>query len=231
MLVGIIRTWLRGQVISQIKKCRRVSFLIAFCSMLDDLFALLRDPDFQDPEAGLMSFPAYVYVYPPGQEYAFREELAALSDRLQRPGIEQEPLHVNVYAAFLDFLAQKQLGGRSLLSRLHETEPDEPSKVERQLYRHARSDGFAAFLAEQFGAHVGAEAGHRRSYVFLDGWGSMHPYLRASSFLDRMEAYVRGYKLILFYPGTYEQGQFKLFGAIESKSVYRGSCINELIGV
>lgn len=198
--------------------------------MLDRLFSLLAEPDFQDPDSGLMSFPAYVYVYPPDQEYELREALPRLRKRLTRPNVGVEPLVINVYEAFLAFLDEKTLGGQSLLDRILGVEEEEPEKVDQQLKRHARSEAFAGQLAERFDEFVQEPADLRRSYVFMHGWGSIHPYLRASQFLDLMERHLRGYKLILFYPGEYKEGEFRLFGRLSSNRVYRASCLNELIG-
>ena len=197
--------------------------------MLDDVFSLLSEEDFQDPSSGLMSFPAYVYVYPPEEEYAFREALPLLRKRLMRPNVRQEPLLVNIYEAFLDYLESRTLGGKPLLSRILEGEEEEPEKMTRQLKRHATSDAFVEKLAAQFEHFATGESEYQRSYVFMNGWGSIFPYLRSSQFLDKMERHLHGYKLILFYPGTYEGGQFRLFGRLTSKRVYRASCLNEVI--
>jgi hypothetical protein len=198
-------------------------------SMLDDVFELLTEPDFQKPGSGLMSFPAYVYVYPPDQEYAFREALPQLAERLQRANVGQHPLIANVYDAFQTYLSNQTLGNRSLLDRMVEAEADDPDKVNRQLKRHARSAEFTAYLAERFADFVNEDDDQARTYVFVHGWGSIHPYLRPSTFLDQMEPHLRGYKLILFYPGTYVNGAFRLFGRLESDEVYRASCLNERI--
>jgi hypothetical protein len=202
--------------------------------MLDRVFDRLVDPEFQDLGSGLMSFPAYIYVYKSDREYELREELPNLCERLKRPKVqpqeEQDPLLLNVYEAFLDYLEDRTLGGRPLLERILEQEESDSEQIEKQLKRHARSSEFVGGLAEQFEEYIQAPSEHKRSYVFLHGWGAIYPYLRASQFLDRMEGRLGDYKLILFYPGTYEDGQFHLFGELGSNRVYRASCLNEMIG-
>lgn len=198
--------------------------------MLDDVFRRLADPQFQDLGAGLMSFPAYVYVYPPEREYEFREAVAELPNRLRRPNVGQEPLLVNVYEELLSFLEDETLGGRPLLDHILEREADAPEMVARQIKQQAASDGFIQGLADQFEEHVSQDGERDRSYILMHGWGSIHPYLRSSQFLDHMEGRVDDYKLILFYPGTYEDGQFRLFGTLTSNRVYRASYFNEMLG-
>ena len=127
--------------------------------MLDRVFDRLSDPGFQDLGSGLMSFPAYIYVYPPDREYELREELPNLCERLRRPKVqpqeEQDPLLLNVYEAFLDYLEDRTLGGRPLLERILEQEESDPEKIEKQLKRHARSGEFVGGLAEQFEEYDG----------------------------------------------------------------------------
>lgn len=176
-----------------------------------------------------MSFPAYVYVYPPDEEYALREALPHLVERLGRPSVGQEALLTDIYAQFRSYLSERTLGGRSLLDRFREAEEDDPEKIDRRMKSHARSEEFVEFVAQQFADFVAAESDRPRSYVLIHGWGAVFPYLRASMFLDQMEPHLHGYKLILFYPGTYSQGAFRLFGKLESDEGYRATCLNERI--
>jgi hypothetical protein len=197
--------------------------------MLEAVFQQLASDEFQDVGGGLMSFPAYVYVYPPEREYAFREAVEGLCNRLRRSNVGQDPLLVSVFDEFLAFLEAETLGGKPVLDYIHDQETDDPEKIDRQLKEHARSDEFAQWMAERFEGHVTGDSDLRRTYVLVHGWGAIHPYLRSSRLLDRMEGKVGDYKMILFYPGTYENGRFRLFGQLTSTRVYRASCLNEMI--
>jgi len=197
--------------------------------MLNDVFRRLADPEFQSLGAGLMSFPAYIYAYPPEREYEFREAVSALPERLRRPPVNQDPLLVNVYDELLSFLEEDTLDGRSLLDHVLERESDAPEMVRRQVKQQAKSDEFIQRLADNFHRYVSEESEKGRSYILIHGWGSIYPFLRSSQFLDRMEGRMGDYKLILFYPGTYKNGQFRLFGELSSNRVYRASYLNEMI--
>lgn len=197
--------------------------------MLDDVFEILSDPTFQKPGSGLMSFPAYVYVYPPDEEYALRDELPRLVERLKRPSVGQEPLLANIYDQLRSYLSEKTLGDRSILERLKEAEDGDPDMVERRMKSHARSQEFAEYVAAKFNTFIHADADLPRTFVLVHGWGAIFPYLRASMFLNQMESHLHEYKLILFYPGTYRNGAFRLFGKLESDEGYRATCLNERI--
>ena len=133
--------------------------------MLNDVFEILADPVFQKPGPGLMSFPAYVYVYPPDEEYPLRKALPHLVERLKRPSVGQEALLTDIYAQFRSYLSQRTLGERSLLNRLQEAEEDDPEKVDDRVKSHARSEEFVEFVAEPFMDFVVAESDRSRTYV------------------------------------------------------------------
>jgi hypothetical protein len=45
-----------------------------------------------------------------------------------------------------------------------------------------------------------------------------------------MEDKIKHYKIILMYPGHYKDNHYIMFGELESDTIYRGSCLNQLIG-
>ena len=195
--------------------------------MLDDLFSLLADEDFQDPDSGLLSFPAYIYTYDPAREYEMREALQALKNKLHRPTHYQQCLIVNIYDELIAYLKNLSLGGRPLFERMVELESSDPTRVHNQLQRHARDQAFMSRLADKMAAHVRGEG--KRSYVLLHGIGAIHPFLSTSRLLEKFESRIQGYKLIVMYPGTYEDHHYRLFGALDRKRVYRGSCLNQIL--
>ena len=71
--------------------------------------------------------------------------------------------------------------------------------------------------------HVSKVDEFRRPYVFLYGIGSMYPYLRTSTLLNKYEEFNETfrYKIILFYPGEQEGNSFRLFSKLEDHHTYR----------
>jgi hypothetical protein len=200
--------------------------------MFDELFDLLRDPDFQNPDSGRMNFPAYLYAYPAEEEYRFRRNLSTLSDRLARPPHKQVPYIVNVFDRLIEQLRKTTYGEDTYLDIVREEEQKHPKKTKRLFQEVLSDDGqFYEAIHDDIRAHQ-AEAGSRetRSYVFIHGWGSIHPYLRASQFMGCMERYVDGYKLILFYPGSWENGRLQFLGRVDGRGPYRAQPLNDQIG-
>ena len=199
--------------------------------MLDDLFHFLRDQDFQDPESGSLNFPAYIYAYPADQEYAFREALPGLCQRLQRPPIHQVPLALNIFDCLVDHLRDTGFGNRSYLDIVLQEEQDAPRKTQRLIDEVlGEGSGFYARMHERIREHQEAGDDATRSYVFIHGWGTIHPYLRAHQFMGCIEPFVDGYKLILLYPGECDGGRLRFLGRVEGRGPYRAQCLNDQIG-
>ena len=145
---------------------------------------------------------------------------------------------IDIFEAFCTYLDQRPFGkdNPSMLNYLKEKdapakEKDVPAAdaarhaaVSRSLSNQARSDEFMRHIHERILAHIGkTDDGNVRPYVFLHGFGTIFPYLRASEFLSLYEPLNKAsrYKIILFYPGTSQDGRFSLFGKLADAHAYR----------
>ena len=83
------------------------------------------------------------------------------------------------------------------------------------------------YLNQKIREHIQIEDSYLRSYVFLKGFGNAFPYIRASRFFNNFEKYVKGYKLIMFYPGEAKE-YYSLFRLLKDENLYRAiKLINE----
>ncbi len=51
----------------------------------DKIFELLSDKSFQNHRTGNLFFPAYIYTYPPAEEYEIRDKIEQAVNNLARP--------------------------------------------------------------------------------------------------------------------------------------------------
>lgn len=63
------------------------------------------------------------------------------------------------------------------------------------------------------------------SVIFLIGVGKCHPFIRAHQIINNYDSMKHGVKTILFYPGTYNTEELKLFGTVPSENYYRASIL------
>lgn len=65
-------------------------------------------------------------------------------------------------------------------------------------------------------------------YVFITGVGNVYPFLRSHGILNNIDELTKDSKLILFFPGDYNNLQLSLFGSISDENYYRGQNLNEI---
>lgn len=197
-------------------------------SISDEIFELLSKKDFQNPDSGMLFFPAYVYTYPPEKEFEVRKQIKILDDRLSRPNNSLNCLVVNIYKKFIDYLKTNSFAGKSYLERVLLMEKESPERVQNYLDQKVHGQEFIKLIGEEFDAYFKEQTADR-VYLLLYGFGTVFPYLRLSEFLKNMEQYVKRYKLIAFYPGEFKDNNYSLFSVLDDDNIYRASHLNQLI--
>lgn len=198
--------------------------------ILTDLFERLSKIEFQHPDSGNLFFPAYIYTYDPSLEYQIREELPILTQRLIRPNINQECMLINIYDEFIAYLKSETLGGESYFdSFVQQEKEDDAKEAQQNLTNIADSREFLKYIDDKIIEHFNLPSPKKKVYVLVHGFGSIFPYLRASEFLKRFEEFVSGggYKIVIMYPGKYENNHFYLFNEINNENIYRASILNK----
>jgi hypothetical protein len=91
----------------------------------------------------------------------------------------------------------------------------------------AYNQRFLSFLSSKIEEHFTQADESEVAYVFVKGFGRSFPYIRASRFMNNFEKYIKGYKLIMFYPGE-AKNYYSLFGLLKDENLYRAiKLINE----
>jgi hypothetical protein len=196
---------------------------------IDKLYDLMADKGFQEPDTGNLFFPAYIYTYQPEQEYEIREQLLLLSQKLKRPNNFLDCMVINIYHEFIDYLKNKAFTGTSLFELIIEKEKEDAEEAFAWI-RDEISDGdFFNYLENKINDYFNP-AEEKRVYLIIYGVGSIFPYLRASEFLKKTERLIKQFKILLFYPGTYNHAKYSLFGLLDDDHMYRANNLNILLG-
>ncbi|OWY22676.1 DUF1788 domain-containing protein [Sphingobacteriales bacterium UPWRP_1] len=196
---------------------------------LDVLANFLEDKGFQSPETGQLFFPAYIYCYPPEQEYLFREELDKMLLRLKRPNHYLDCLKLDLFELLTQYLKDTAFGGQSLFDLLVKREKEDPDEALGWIADEANSIQFYKYIEQIIDNHFGTYNNNKRVYLLVCGVGNVYPYLRASSFLKNTEHLIKRFKIILFYPGAYSLSNYCLFGHLNHENIYRANLLNDLI--
>ncbi len=184
---------------------------------------------FQEPRTGNLFFPAYIYTYPAEDEYAIRDQLKLLSEKLKRPNHFLDCMMVNVYQELIEFFKCQSFAGSSLFDLVMEKEKEDPEDTRSWIKEEINHNDFYPNFERKVKEYFGTEH-EKRVYLILYGFGSAFPYLRASEFLKRTERLIKEFKVIVFYPGTYANAKYSLFGVLNDDHMYRANNLNILLG-
>ncbi|WP_405291005.1 BREX protein BrxB domain-containing protein [Algibacter sp. Ld11] len=185
-----------------------------------ELYTHLANDDFKDYETGNLFFPAYMYMYNAENEYQIDAEILDIKNRLHRPTNYLDVIVLDIYEEFIMYLKQEKFAKSNKFDFYNAHENKKPEAVNKSLFKDAYDTRFLEFLNNKIQAHLKIEDSFQRSYVFIKGFGNAFPYIRASRFFNNFEKYVKGYKLIMFYPGEAKE-YYSLFGLLKDENLYR----------
>lgn len=188
---------------------------------ITELYNQLSNKDFQDHQTGNLFFPAYMYMYDATKEYEINREILDIKNRLHRPNNYLDVMVLDIFEEFITYLKQDDIAkGISRYTFYTTQEPNKPSEVDKALHREAYSDGFLNYLDNKIKGHLNNTNQYEVAYVFVKGFGNAFPHIRASRFMNNFEKHIKGYKLIMFYPGE-AKSYYSLFGVLKDENLYR----------
>lgn len=194
---------------------------------ITELYDQLCDKDFQDHYTGNLFFPAYMYMYDAEKEYEIDQEILSIKDRLYRPSNYLDIMVIDIFEEFTNYLKQEKFGRDTKFDFYLKHESDKPKQVADALKKDAYDNRFLTFLDNKIQSHLDNADEYEVAYVIVKGFGNAYPYIRASRFMNNFEKYIKGFKLIMFYPGE-AKDYYSLFGLLKDENLYRAiKLINE----
>jgi len=193
---------------------------------ITELYKQLSNKGFQDHHTGNLFFPAYMYLYDAEKEYEIENEILDIKNRLHRPNNYLDIMVLDIFEEFVSFLKNENLGNTTRYNYYLEYEVNNKDAVDRALKQDAYAEKFMNYLKHKIEEHHN-NTEYEVAYVFIKGFGNAYPYIRASRFMNNFEKHIKGFKLIMFYPGVIK-GYCSLFGLLQDENLYRAiKLINE----
>ncbi len=194
---------------------------------ITELYTQLADKDFQDHQTGYLFFPAYMYMYDAQKEYEIDKEILDIKNRLHRPNNYLDIMIIDIFEEFCTYLKQEKFGKSTKYDFYITHEISKAKAVEKALQQDAYDNRFLKYLDKKIKQHLSNAGNYEVAYVFVKGFGNAFPHIRASRFMTNFEGYIKGYKLIMFYPGEAKE-YYSLFGLLKDENLYRAiKLINE----
>jgi hypothetical protein len=187
---------------------------------ITELYTKLSNKDFQDHSTGNLFFPAYMYMYEPQKEYEIEREILDIKNRLHRPNNYLDVMVLDIFEEFVEYTKQAKFGKATKYEFYLAHEEEKKEAVHRALEKDAYDPRFLDFLDKKIQNHLREAKSYEVSFVMMKGFGNAFPYIRASRFMSNFEKFIKGYKLIMFYPGKAKE-YYSLFGLLKDENLYR----------
>ena len=154
----------------------------------------------------------YIFDYPPKEELVVREYVPNLKRYLER---EKSDLHIQVfdlYEIIIEFFEQRGYMDKNFKMELAKGSEDLFDKMRKALKVATNNDWIVRYIEE----HLNPDA-----IVFIVGIGKAYPIIRSHVILNNLQTVVEEKPLVLFYPGSYNNGSLQLFNKFTDDNYYR----------
>lgn len=190
----------------------------------------MADKGFQEPRTGNLFFPVYIYTYEPSEEYEMRKEINLLIEKLKRPNNYLDSLVINMYDEMIEYLKEEQFANRTLFDLISEKEKEDDEEALTWVRDEINEGNFYNNFTKKVQNHFG-QNNEKKVYLVLHGFGTAYPYLRVSDFLKNTEQFIKEFKVIVFYPGNYDNYNYNMFGLLNDDNLYRANHLNKYLAI
>lgn len=188
----------------------------------------MADKGFQEPRTGNLFFPVYIYTYEPSEEYEMRREINLLIEKLERPNNYLDCLVINMYDEMIEYLKKEKFSNRTLFDLISEKEKEDDDEALDWVLEEINEGNFYQNFTKKVKNHFG-QNNEKKVYLVLHGFGTAYPYLRVSDFLKNTEQLIKEFKVIVFYPGNYDNNNYNMFGLLNDDNLYRANHLNKYL--
>lgn len=183
--------------------------------LFERLFQKISTPEFGKNLGGVQSL--FIQPIPPEKQLETSSQLERLSKRLEKKG--QKSISINLYDLCLQILAEDEC--------LEPILDNEASMDHQDLL--ATLDSILDIKERIVPKMKLVIDGSNASFIFVDGVGSVYPFVRSHNILNNIGALAQNRNLILFFPGEYSNLQLHLFGRIFDENFYQARNLNDMV--
>lgn len=170
---------------------------------LDKIKAIIEQDSFfnQQSLGGELNF--HIFDYEPSDELIVRRYIKDFVSSYSYANSKIKPIEFDLFEMLLKILTDKTAGSKTYLDLAIETE-------ERQGTESLINTLRGVINIEEFVNMIKKELGDS-NLVILSGVGKVYPLVRSHNVLNNLHAVLDRIPVIMFYPGTYDQKELRLF--------------------
>ena len=183
--------------------------------LFENVFNKLSRPDFGESLGG--ELPLFIQPINPARQLESETEITHLVKRLNNKGIST--VRVNLYDLIIEILTEDGIL-ETLLSDEKELDRDEVIIPTLESVLDVPTKMLPPIQNMINESHP--------DYLIISGVGNAYPFVRSHNILNNIDSLAKETKIVLFFPGDYNNLQLKLFGRLPDENYYRGLNINDI---
>ncbi|MEJ6952104.1 DUF1788 domain-containing protein [Natronospora cellulosivora (SeqCode)] len=179
---------------------------------LDKILPEIKKESFMENKGLGNEIGFYIFDYDAKDEMLVRDHIEFLKRKINNSTGKVEIIEFDLYNIMLEILEEKGYLERTI--KMEEKKGSEKilKAVKKTLRLTSKNNLFVKYINER------VEDDH---IVFITGVGKAWPIVRSHTVLNNLHAVIDGNPLIMFFPGSYDGAQLKLFGEIHDDNYYR----------
>jgi len=176
---------------------------------LQDLILKINGSGFIENRGLGNEVPYYILDYEPQYELKIREYIGHLLKSFSFEGSNISPVNIDLYDLLIEILDSKKVLGR--VSDFEEKKGKD--YIMSAIKSTANPSNFVGLIEEKSRGH---------NLVLLTGVGKVWPFMRSHNVLNNLQSSIDSVPVIMFFPGTYDGAELKLFNIFKDDNYYRG---------
>lgn len=177
---------------------------------LDEILPKIKDKDFlrSQSQGGEIAF--YIFDYAPEHELLVRGYVHFLLKQLDGPGSGIRAIELDLYNLIREILVNKKLLGKVI----QQEQASGQDKLFKALKPVLKPENFIEVIEQKV-------ADKEANLVLITGVGKAWPLVRSHTILNNLHHILDKVPVIMFFPGSYDQTELRLFKKLKDDNYYR----------
>lgn len=179
---------------------------------LDKILPKIQEKRFKENKGLGNEIGYYIFDYNPSDELVVRNHIKFLKDKINNNEYDFKINEFDLYEIILEILEEK-----GYQTKIFEMEKEKGTDyVIKAIKKTLRLTLNNDLVVEYISSRV-----EKDDIVFITGVGKSWPIIRSHTVLNTLHSVIESVPLIMFFPGTYDGLELKLFGDIKDDNYYR----------
>jgi hypothetical protein len=179
---------------------------------LDKILPKIMEDRFRENKGLGNEIGYYIFDYDSKDEMLVREHITFLKQKVNEEGSDFNIKEFNLYDIMVKVLERKGYLDKVFSMEEHKGTENILNPIKKTLRLTQPNDMIVDYIKENTG---------EKDIVFITGVGTAWPIIRSHTILNSLHAAIDNVPLIMFFPGTYDGLELKLFDEIKDDNYYR----------